>query len=182
MLAAQLVGQRAQLDRVVVLVPVVHDHRSGQVGEHERLEGVQAPVAEQVVRVQLGAGHQQGLLGPTFSGVSSQLTAYATVIRARIRASTSASSPAARSSMPCTNPTLGLAPVNDSSNSTQRCAGTNCATIRYTAKACRFGPYPTAPDRAPAGRSAVWTRPQPHRTTCWSYWVTLTDTSGISCC
>ena len=54
--------------------------------------------------------------------------------------------------MPCTNPTEGAAPVNDSSSATTRCAGMNCTTIRYTAKACRFGPYPTGPDRAPSGR------------------------------
>ena len=45
------------------------------------------------------------------------------MIRARIRLSTSASSPAARVSMPCTNPALGVAPVSDSSSSTHRCDG-----------------------------------------------------------
>jgi hypothetical protein len=38
------------------------------------------------------------------------------------------------------------------------------ATINYTAKACRFGPYPTDPVRAPSGRAAVCTAPQPQRT------------------
>jgi hypothetical protein len=67
------------------------------------------------------------------------------VIRARIRWSTSASSPAVRVSMPCTNPALGVAPVSDSNNSTQRWTGMNCTTIKYTAKACRFGPYAERP-------------------------------------
>ena len=58
----------------------------------------------------------------------------------------------------------------------------NCTTIKYTAKACRFGPYPTGPARAPSGRIAVCTAPQPQRTACWSYWVTVTLTCGISCC
>ena len=84
--------------------------------------------------------------------------------------------------MPCTNPTLGAAPVSDSKNSTHRAAGTKCITIRYTANACRFGPYPTGPGRAPSGRVAVWVAPQPQRTWCWSYWMTVTDTRGISWC
>ena len=80
----------------------------------------------------------------------------------RIRSCTSPSSPAVRASMPCTNPTEGAVPVSDSSSATTRCAGTNCTTIRYTANAARFGPYPTGPGRAPSGRAAVWIRPQPH--------------------
>src|SRR2546423_8051489 len=62
------------------------------------------------------------------------------------------------------------------------CAGTKCTTIRYTANAARLGPYPTGPDRAPSGRCAVWTFPQPHCTWCWSYCVTFTATCGTSCC
>jgi hypothetical protein len=85
-------------------------------------------------------------------------------------------------SMPCTNPALGVAPVSDSSRSTQRATGMNCTTIKYTAKACRFGPYPTGPARAPRGRAAVCTVPQSQRTACWSYWVIVTLTCGISCC
>lgn len=50
------------------------------------------------------------------------------------------------------------------------------------ANAARFGPYPTGPDRAPSGRTALWRRPQPHSTSCWSYWVTATATCGISYC
>ncbi len=88
----------------------------------------------------------RGVLDPTRSGVSSQQTAYANVISVRIRWSTSSSSPAARVSMPCTNPTDGAAPVSDSNNCTQRCAGTKCTTMRYTAHACRFGPYPMLDD------------------------------------
>ena len=169
---AKLVDQRAELGGVVVLVAVVHDHRAGQVGDHERGEGVQGPVAEQVVGVELGAGDQQvalglllpagGCLGPTRSGVSSQHTACARVISARIRWWVSVSSPAARLIMPCTNPTEGAVPVSDSSSATTRCAGMKCTTIRYTANAARLGPYPTGPDRAPSGRWAVWSFPQPH--------------------
>lgn len=95
MLATSLVDQRPEHCGVIVLVPVVDDHRVDQVGDKERREGVQVPVAQQVVRVQLGGGHQQVLLGllaarlgvadPTLSGVSSQHTAYAPVIRVRIR-------------------------------------------------------------------------------------------------
>ena len=57
MRGAQLVDQRAERGGVVVLVAVVHDHRPGrgQVLDHERLEGVQRPIAEQVVGVELGA-------------------------------------------------------------------------------------------------------------------------------
>ena len=84
--------------------------------------------------------------------------------------------------MPCTNPTDGAVPVSDASNATTRCAGTKCTTIRYTANAARWGPYPTGPERAPAGRAAVCSLPQPHTTWCWSYWMTLTATCGISCC
>jgi hypothetical protein len=58
------------------------------------------------------------------------LAAYARVIRARMRLSTSCSSPAARASMPCTNPTDGAAPVIDSNNRMHRCAGKKCATIK----------------------------------------------------
>ena len=46
---------------VVVLVPVV-DHHAGQVGEHERLEGGQRPVAQEVIGQQVRAGDQQVLL------------------------------------------------------------------------------------------------------------------------
>ena len=123
-----------------------------------------------------------GVRGPTRSGVSSQLTAYARVIRARIRWCTPASRPAARASRPCTNPTEGAAPVNDASNATQRSAGMKCTTIRYTTNACSSGPYPTGPDRAPSGRLAVCTRPHPQRTECWSYWMMVTVTCGMSCC
>src|SRR3954447_25801825 len=78
--------------------------------------------------------------------------------------------------MPWTKPTEGAVPVSDSSSATTRCAGTKCTTIRYTANAARLGPYPTGPDRAPSGRCAVWTFPQPHCTWCWSYCVTFTAT------
>lgn len=44
------------------------------------------------------------------------------------------------------------------------------------------GPYPTRPARAPAGRVAVWISPRPHCTWCWSNWMTVTDTCGMSCC
>ena len=44
---------------VVVLVPVVHDHGAVKVGEHERPERRQGPVAEQVIGEQPGAGDQQ---------------------------------------------------------------------------------------------------------------------------
>ncbi len=104
------------------------------------------------------------------------------MISARIRWWVASSSPAARAIMPCTNPTDGRAPVSDSSSATTRCAGMKCTTITYTAKACRFGPYPTGPTRAPSGRVAVCTFPQPHATWCWSYWVIRTLTCGISCC
>ena len=46
----------------------------------------------------------------------------------------------------------------------------------------RFGPYSTRPPPSPAGRAAVCTLPQEQATACWSYWVTVTVTSGISCC
>jgi hypothetical protein len=58
---AQLVNQVAEHRRVVVLVPVVHDH-AGQVGQAEVFEGGQAPIAEVVPGVDLGTGHQQVLL------------------------------------------------------------------------------------------------------------------------
>ncbi|MGH3932647.1 MAG: hypothetical protein ACRDTF_22040 [Pseudonocardiaceae bacterium] len=70
------------------------------------------------------------------------------------------SSPAARVSMPCTNPTDGAAPVGDSSNETQHCTGMKCTTIRYTAKAWRLGPYPTVPGRPPQGAQRCT---RPHR-------------------
>ena len=60
---AKLMDQGAELGAVVVLVAVVHDHRAGQILDHERFEGGQRPVAEQVVGVALGAGHQQVALG-----------------------------------------------------------------------------------------------------------------------
>lgn len=60
-LDAQLVDQVREDFAVVVLVPVV-DHHAGQVGQHERLEGGQAAIAEQVPGVQVGAGDQQILL------------------------------------------------------------------------------------------------------------------------
>ena len=117
MLAAQLVDQRPEHRGVIVLGSVMHDHRIGQVGEDERRESLQVTVAQQVVGVELGGGHQQvalalllaglGVRGPTFSTVSSQHTAYARVIRVRIRWSAASSSAAVRASMPCTNPTDG---------------------------------------------------------------------------
>jgi hypothetical protein len=57
------VDQRAELGGVVVLVAVVHDHRVGQVLDHERFEGVHGAVTDQVVGVELGGGHQQVPLG-----------------------------------------------------------------------------------------------------------------------
>ena len=62
-LATQLMGQRADLGGVVELVAVVHQDRPGEVGQDEGFEGVQVAVAEQIVRVELGAGDQQVLLG-----------------------------------------------------------------------------------------------------------------------
>jgi hypothetical protein len=41
MRAAQLVDQGAEFGGIVVLVPVVHDHRVGEVLDHGGLEGVQ---------------------------------------------------------------------------------------------------------------------------------------------
>jgi hypothetical protein len=59
-LAAQLVEDAGE--GVIVLVAVVDDHHAGQVGEHERGEGLQAAVAEEVVGQQPGAGDQQVVL------------------------------------------------------------------------------------------------------------------------
>jgi hypothetical protein len=56
---AQLVDDAGEL--VVVLVPVM-DHHTGQVGEHERLEGGQRPVAQEITGQQVRAGRQQVLL------------------------------------------------------------------------------------------------------------------------
>src|SRR5690606_41302866 len=80
------------------------------------------------------------LAGPTRSGVSSAHTTCARVSRARMRLSTTSSSPAARASMPCTNPAEGAAPVSDSNSAITRPTGRHCTTSRYTHRACRFGP------------------------------------------
>jgi hypothetical protein len=56
-LAAQLVDDARE--GIVVLVAVVDDHAAGQVGEHERAEGDQGPVAQEVIGQQPGAGDQQ---------------------------------------------------------------------------------------------------------------------------
>ena len=50
---------------VVQVVAVVHDGGAGgaQVRQHRFLEGVQVPVTQQVLGVQIGAGHQQVLVG-----------------------------------------------------------------------------------------------------------------------
>ncbi len=57
---AQLVEQAGK--GVVVLVPVVHHHGPGKVGKDERLEGLQAPVAQEVIGQHAGARGQQVLL------------------------------------------------------------------------------------------------------------------------
>src|SRR5271165_6667098 len=53
-LAAQLVADAGE--RIVVLVPVVHDDRAVQVGIDEALEGGQVPVAQEVAGQQARAG------------------------------------------------------------------------------------------------------------------------------
>ena len=85
MRGAQLVDQGAERGGVVVLVPVVHDHRAGQLGHDEGRGRGQGAIVEQVVGVELGARDQQvalGLLLPRRRGlgadpewVSSQHTA-----------------------------------------------------------------------------------------------------------
>ena len=83
---------------------------------------------------------RRGVRGPTLIGVSSQHTAYAKVIKVRIRLSACSRATAAAWIVPCTNPTEGAAPVNDSTNPTHRCTGMAWITIRYTHHARRFGP------------------------------------------
>src|SRR6266496_3511614 len=138
----ELVDQAGEHLGVVVAVAVVHDH-AGQVTEAEVFEGGQGPVAEVVPGVAPGAGDQQvplGLAGPTRIGVSSQHTAYARLSSVRMSLSTCTSASAVRVSRPCTHPTLGVAPVSDSTSSTQRATGIACTTIRYRHQLCRFGP------------------------------------------
>ena len=183
---------------VVELVPVVDDDcPGGEVVEHRRLERGQIPVAEQEVGVEPGAGDQQvlvGLLrpgrggvGPTRSGVSSMhSTAYAmrdqradpwcrppveaTLRRGRAgRARTRAR--AWRRSTPrrnCTHAVGRHDDVHDHQVDRRRPAAS--------------GRIPTCPyGRAPSGRAAVLDS-APHRTACWSYWVTIARICGISVC
>src|SRR5450755_410928 len=124
----------------------------------------------------------RGFFGPTRSGVSSMHNTLTRVIKARIRRSASRNTREVRASRPCTNPMLGCAPVRASSSCRQRWVGMWWTTIKYTAQACRTGPYSTLPVPAPSGRAAVWVVPQPHSTACWSYWVTVARTCGISIC
>jgi hypothetical protein len=49
-------------------------------------------------------------------------------------------------------------PVSDASSSTHRPTGMNCTTIKYTAKACRFGPYAERPVM-PSGSGFVLVAP-----------------------
>jgi len=81
----QLVDQVAEHRRVVVLVPVVHDH-PGQVGQAEVFEGGQGPVAQVVPGVVGGAGDQQVLLGPAGADPYRGLVAAHRVRRADQRA------------------------------------------------------------------------------------------------
>jgi hypothetical protein len=66
MLGAELVDQAGEL--VVILIPVMDDDGAAEVRQHERGEGLQRPVAEEIIGEQVRAGDQQVLLAGLRAG------------------------------------------------------------------------------------------------------------------
>ena len=103
--------------------------------------------------------------GPHRSVVSSNPATWAAVISVLISLTTSAITAAALARQEWTKPTETRAPVTSAISWAHRSAGTCWNTVRYTARARRFGPVLTADPPAPSGQAAACN--SPHRQRAW---------------